>query len=107
MAMPPKIALVSSKGRSLFFGDLSLPFYGCYKPGVSVSAGVRESFWLQGMHSSPLITFDSQKDNIAGHGVAIASVCEGVRYTASTCQNGGLSEAGQLTAGNDQDANLS
>jgi non-heme chloroperoxidase len=35
--------------RSQFFKDLSLPFYGYNRPGAKVSAGVRESFWLQGM----------------------------------------------------------
>jgi len=35
--------------RSLFFKDLSLPFYGYNRPGAKVSEGVRESFWLQGM----------------------------------------------------------
>jgi non-heme chloroperoxidase len=35
--------------RSQFFKDLTLPFYGYNRPGVKVSDGVRESFWLQGM----------------------------------------------------------
>jgi non-heme chloroperoxidase len=35
--------------RSQFWKDLSLPFYGCNRPGAKVSEGVRESFWLQGM----------------------------------------------------------
>jgi non-heme chloroperoxidase len=35
--------------RSQFWNDLSLPFYGYNRPGAKVSAGVRESFWLQGM----------------------------------------------------------
>ena len=37
--------------RSQFFKDLSLPFYGCNRPGAKVSEGVRESFWLQGMQA--------------------------------------------------------
>ena len=36
-------------GRSQFWKDLSLPFYGYNRPGAKVSEGVRESFWLQGM----------------------------------------------------------
>ncbi len=36
-------------GRSQFFKELSLPFYGYNRPGAKVSEGVRESFWLQGM----------------------------------------------------------
>jgi non-heme chloroperoxidase len=35
--------------RSQFFKDLSLPFYGYNRPGVKVSEGVRNAFWLQGM----------------------------------------------------------
>src|SRR3982075_4386276 len=35
--------------RSAFWKDLSMPFYGYKRPGAKVSAGVRESFWLQGM----------------------------------------------------------
>ena len=35
--------------RSKFWNDLSLPFYGYNRPGATISEGVRESFWLQGM----------------------------------------------------------
>jgi non-heme chloroperoxidase len=35
--------------RSQFFKDLTLPFYGYNRPGATISEGVRESFWLQGM----------------------------------------------------------
>src|SRR5262249_37637435 len=35
--------------RSQFWKDLSLPFYGYNRPGATISEGVRESFWLQGM----------------------------------------------------------
>jgi non-heme chloroperoxidase len=35
--------------RSQFWTDLSLPFYGYNRPGAKISAGVRESFWWQGM----------------------------------------------------------
>ena len=35
--------------RSQFFRDLSGPFYGANRPGAKVSAGLRDSFWLQGM----------------------------------------------------------
>ena len=35
--------------RSQFFKDLTLPFYGYNRPGVKVSQGVRDSFWMQGM----------------------------------------------------------
>jgi len=35
--------------RSQFFKDLSAPFYGANRAGSTVSQGLRDSFWLQGM----------------------------------------------------------
>jgi non-heme chloroperoxidase len=35
--------------RSQFFKDLSAPFYGANRPGSTVSQGLRDAFWLQGM----------------------------------------------------------
>lgn len=35
--------------RSLFWEELSLPFYGYNRPGATISEGVRKSFWLQSM----------------------------------------------------------
>jgi non-heme chloroperoxidase len=35
--------------RSQFWKNLSLPFYGYNRPGATISEGVRESFWRQGM----------------------------------------------------------
>ncbi len=35
--------------RSQFFRNLAVPFYGYNRSGAKVSAGVQESFWLQGM----------------------------------------------------------
>ena len=35
--------------RSKFFKNLALPFYGYNRSDAKVSAGVQESFWLQGM----------------------------------------------------------
>lgn len=37
--------------RSQFFRDLSAPFYGANRPGATVSQGLRDSFWLQGMQA--------------------------------------------------------
>ena len=37
--------------RSQFFKDLSAPFYGANRPGATVSQGLRDSFWLQGMQA--------------------------------------------------------
>lgn len=35
--------------RSQFWKDLSMQFYGYNRPGVKISEGVRNSFWLQSM----------------------------------------------------------
>ena len=35
--------------RSQFWKDLSMSFYGYNRPGATVSEGVRDSFWRQGM----------------------------------------------------------
>jgi non-heme chloroperoxidase len=37
--------------RSQFFKDLTVTFYGSNRPGSTVSQGLRDSFWLQGMQS--------------------------------------------------------
>ena len=37
--------------RSQFFKDLTTPFYGANRPGATVSQGVRDAFWLQGMQA--------------------------------------------------------
>lgn len=37
--------------RSQFFRDLTLPFYGYNRAGATVSEGVREAFWRQGMQA--------------------------------------------------------
>ena len=39
------------KDRSQFFQDLSAPFYGANRTGATVSQGLRNSFWLQGMQA--------------------------------------------------------
>ena len=35
--------------RAQFYKDLATPFYGSNRPGATLSEGVRDSFWLQGM----------------------------------------------------------
>ena len=37
--------------RSQFFQDLTVPFYGANRPGATVSQGLRDAFWLQGMQA--------------------------------------------------------
>ena len=47
--------------RSQFFKDLTTPFYGANRAGASVSQGVRESFWLQGMQAGHKSALDCIK----------------------------------------------
>lgn len=35
--------------RTQFFKDLAIPFYGYNRDGATLSEGIRDSFWLQGM----------------------------------------------------------
>jgi len=49
------------KDRSQFFKDLTVPFYGANRPGASVSQGLRDSFWLQGMQAGHKAVFDCIK----------------------------------------------
>mgnify|MGYP001096294049 FL=1 len=46
--------------RAQFYRDLADgPFYGNNRPGASVSQGVRDFFWLQGMQSGHKNAYDS------------------------------------------------
>ncbi len=47
--------------RAQYFMELSLPFYGFNRPGVKISEGLRESFWLQGMVAGHKAVFDCIK----------------------------------------------
>ncbi|HEY0306749.1 MAG TPA: alpha/beta hydrolase [Acidobacteriaceae bacterium] len=47
--------------RSQFFKDLTTPFYGYDKPDAKPSQGVRDSFWLQGMMSSVVASYECIK----------------------------------------------
>jgi non-heme chloroperoxidase len=44
-----KIREGTAKNRSQFFQDLTIPFYGYNREGASVSQGVRDNWWRQGM----------------------------------------------------------
>ena len=37
------------ENRPQFYKDITLPFYGYNRPGVKISEGIREHWWLQGM----------------------------------------------------------
>ena len=47
--------------RSQFWKDLSGPFYGANRPGATVSQGLRDSFWLQGMMAGINAAYDCIK----------------------------------------------
>jgi non-heme chloroperoxidase len=47
--------------RAQFFRDLSAPFYGANRPGNSVTQGLRDSFWLQGMLAGHKAAYDCIK----------------------------------------------
>ena len=49
------------KNRAQFFKDLSMPFYGYNRAGATISEGVRESFWLQGMLAGQKGVYDCIK----------------------------------------------
>ena len=47
--------------RSQFYKDVSMPFYGYNKPDAKPSQGVRDNFWLQGMQSSVVASYECVK----------------------------------------------
>jgi non-heme chloroperoxidase len=47
--------------RSQFFQDLTLPFYGYNKPGVTPNKGIQDSFWMQGMQMSVIGAYECVK----------------------------------------------
>ncbi|HUO04210.1 MAG TPA: alpha/beta hydrolase [Candidatus Binataceae bacterium] len=47
--------------RSQFFKDLTTPFYGANRSGATVSQGLRDSFWLQGMMAGHKAVYDCIK----------------------------------------------
>ncbi len=49
------------KDRSQFFKDLTVPFYGANRPNATVSQGLRDSFWLQGMLAGHKPVYDCIK----------------------------------------------
>jgi non-heme chloroperoxidase len=56
-----KLRAAVQADRAQFFKDLSSPFYGANKPNNTVSQGLRDSFWLQGMLSSLKASYDCIK----------------------------------------------
>ncbi len=49
------------KDRSQYFKDLTIPFYGANRPGSTVSQGLRDVFWKQGVDGGFKGIFDCIK----------------------------------------------
>ena len=49
------------KDRSQYWKDLSFPFYGANRPGSTVSAGIRDAFWLMSMQAGFPAAYDCIK----------------------------------------------
>lgn len=47
--------------RSQLFKDVSIPFFGANRPGSTVSQGLRDSFWRQGMEAGLKGVYDCVK----------------------------------------------
>ena len=50
-----------STDRSQYYKDLSAPFYGANRPGVQVSQGLLDAFWLWGMEVGLKAAYDCVK----------------------------------------------
>ena len=47
--------------RAQFYADVAVPFYGANRPGATVSQGLRDSFWRQGMQAGLKGAYDCIK----------------------------------------------
>jgi non-heme chloroperoxidase len=56
-----KIRAALQADRSLFWKNLTMPFFGYNRPGVELSEGARDAFWLQGMLAGIKGVFDCVK----------------------------------------------
>jgi non-heme chloroperoxidase len=48
----------TSKHRSQFYKDITIPFYGFNREGAQVSEGIRENWWRQGMMGSIIAQYE-------------------------------------------------
>ncbi len=51
----------TAKHRSQFYLDITMPFYGFNRPGATVSQGIRENWWRQGMMGGIKAQYDCIK----------------------------------------------
>src|SRR5947207_7933 len=49
------------ENRAQFYKDITLPFYGYNRPGVKISEGTREKWWIQGMMGGMKAGYDCIK----------------------------------------------
>ncbi|HEX8811832.1 MAG TPA: alpha/beta hydrolase, partial [Terracidiphilus sp.] len=49
------------KNRPQFYRDITLPFYGYNRPGATISEGIRDKWWLQGMMGGAKAGYDCIK----------------------------------------------
>jgi non-heme chloroperoxidase len=56
-----KIREGTANSRSQFYQDITLPFYGYNRPGATVSQGVRDNWWRQGMMGGIKAQYDCIK----------------------------------------------
>ena len=54
-----RVALAAN--RPQFYKDITMPFYGYIRPGATISEGIREHWWLQGMMGSIKAHYDCIK----------------------------------------------
>ena len=47
--------------RSQFFQDITMPFYGYNRPGATISQGIRDNWWRQGMMGGAKAQYDCVK----------------------------------------------
>jgi non-heme chloroperoxidase len=47
--------------RSQFYRDITIPFYGFNRPGATISEGIRENWWRQGMMGAIKAQYDCIK----------------------------------------------
>ena len=49
------------ENRPQFYRDITLPFYGYNRPGATISEGIRDKWWLQGMMGGTKAGYDCIK----------------------------------------------
>ena len=56
-----KIREGTAKNRAQFYQDITLPFYGYNRPGATISQGIRDNWWRQGMMGGIKAQYDCIK----------------------------------------------